>query len=450
MDTLKLKTGRRAKKASVASICKVAVLGRPRSEINFAEVLQSSWRPSALLAANEGGVGEDVKLLEADLVAEADVLSLAANERGEQLLVPYVERQVEALVAGGGTMLTLQVFDLQAANEMVAHYNGLLARLKRTITGIMGLGTAGIPIYYRHPDANPDHVDSREYGRAEDLRAGPDGLYGKLSYNEFGARLLESVKGLRISPTWYLRPLQGDTHTPPRTRPVMLKSLGLTQFPNIPTAVGVNEQPQSQANKKMKSLMTLFLNLLGFNEARVKATIDGGDDAVSLTEAKTALETQLTAANEAKKVPGLEAEVEKLKTEKDKVDENLKAANEAVTSFRQRIAEDEVEAAIADGRIKPCEKSERLKKLVEAADFAVACNELSEIAEGSALKTRSATDGLAKQQSDGLMAANEAADKFKQLVNEYIANGMGYDQAWAAAENSSDGKKLLELSRARS
>jgi hypothetical protein len=403
-----------------------------------------------LLACNEEAPEhahpENTALIVPETVADPESLIVAANESGEQLLVPFVERSVNAMKPDGTQVKSLQVFDAVAANEIVDKYNSTLAKLKRTITGLLGMGTSGIPVYYRHPDGNPDHVDRREYGLAENLRVGADGLYGRIAYNEFGERLLKEVKGLRISPVWYLRPLPGSKDLS-KTRPHQLLSLGLTQFPNIRNAVAVNEDPNSTKNKKTMhpELLKALLKLLAFNEARIEATINGGSDAISITEAQNAFAPFATAANEAPKIPDLEKQVSDLTASNEAAETKATEIEAQLTEYKGLLAANEVESAISAGKIKPAEKDARIKALVEAEDFTVACNELDALEDGKAVKTTSVTQDLAHQQSKGLMAANEASEQFQKLVAANEAEGMSYDAAWAAAERSTEGQKLVAV-----
>jgi len=425
---------------------KVAVLGRKSPLSHFATYLQTTISGKRLLAANEADENShDKDSLECAFIENPDVLTLASNESGKALLVPFCQEFVNAILPNGEKKKVLQVFDEDAAQEIVSEYNGMLNRFKRTITGLLGIGSVGIPIYYRHPDADPDHIDNREYGRADALEVGVDGLYGVKEYNEFGERLLKEVQGLKISPTWWLREITGYRLTPGSvaTRPRKLKSIGLTQFPNIRTAVAVNENPQSKKTMKPELLKAL-LALLAFPNERIDATINGEPDAISITEVNNAFAPFTTASNEAQRIPDLEKQINDLTAEKTTAETELTAANEAIVGFKETLAANEVEAALSAGKIAPSEKDERIKTLVEATDFAVACNELSEIKDGAAVKNKSVTGNLAQQQSEGMLAANEAQDQFNDLV-EANRKDCSYDAAYNKTANSPEGKKLLKV-----
>ena len=421
---------------------RVAFVGRALCGLNFATYLKRFATRSDLLACNESDDLPEDGLAEVELAEDPEILLTASNETGEQMLVPFVEQKVTAVWPNGTKLETLQVFDSEAAHGLVNEYNSTLAKLKRTITGLLGIGTTGIPIYYRHPDAKPDHVDSREYGRAENLRVGEDGLYGIVAYNEFGGRLLENVKGLKMSPTWFVRPIP-NTKDPIRSRPRRIKSIGLTQFPNIPSAVAVNEKPTTHTMKP--DLLKALLTLLAFSNERIDATINGDSDAISITEAQSAFAPFATAANEAKKIPDLEKKVTDLTASNEANETKATDAEKVMVEYKGLLAANEVEAAISSGKIKPCDKDAEVKKLVEAEDFAVACNELSGLEEGGAMKTKSKTDGLAQEQNEGALAANEAQIQFNDLVAANEAKGLKYEQAYTVAEKSPEGKKLLAI-----
>jgi hypothetical protein len=466
---------------------RVAVIGRKSLENDFAtglrrfatglrHTLRFTGAPGSMIAANEAEEGAQVEVLETTFTEDPEVLPVAANEAGEQLIVPFVEQRVKAILPNEEKVETVQVFDATAANEIVSTHNSLLQRLKRTITGRLGFGTAEIPVYYRHPDANEEHADRREYGTLSNLRVGEDGLYGVIAYNEFGQQLLENVKNLRISPTWKLRALSDDLT---RTAPRRLLSLGLTQFPNIPTAVAVNENTEHQKN--MKDLLKALLAALSFSNERIEATVNGGADAVSITEGTNALGAVVTAANErdeamtaangyfdvqmaimkflgytdeeidaAREDSSAAPEVSDMITRlEEKLGASATAANENA-ELRKLVAANEVEAAISSGKIKPAEKDDHIQKLVDAEDFATACNELSDLEEQSAIKTqrRTSTKDLGARDSQELTAANEAQEKFNGLIADRKSKGLSHTDAYNSVAASAEGKQLLETIRA--
>lgn len=382
-----------------------------------------------LVFANEAEVVDS----KAEIAAPTDEDFVIAANDAEQLLVPYGDFSYS--LPGVGRVK--QIFDREAAQAIVSANEGIVNKLLRSVTG--RFGTASIPIYYRHPDHNPgEHVDRREYGHVNKLRAGEDGLYGKIEWaGEFANELLQQVKSLKISPRWKMRPLSENSYTPRQ-----LVSIGLTQFPNLKTAVAVNEQPKPNTN--MNELLKYLLTTLGFANERVQATSDGGPDAVSLTEIKTKLGDLQTAANEAARIPDLEKDANKLK----EVEADLTAANERVTKLTEQLAGKEVDAAIGAGKIAANEREAQVKKLTEAEDFEIAANELRAEKPGK-IKVSSVTDNLARQESKEITAANEAQSEFDQLVSTKITGGMSHDAAHSAVSCSTRGKELLKVIRQR-
>ena len=442
MNPNRRKLQKAAKSLFKALLHKTRLLGRGFIFKQFETRLNLFAKGFDFIAANESDESGRTDEFEAVFDDEASLI-LAANDSSEQLIVPYVEQSVKAAAAGGTTAHVLQVFDRTAANEITGEHRNAIARFAASVTGLLGFGSSEIPVYYRHPDQNPKHADRREYGAVSKLRAGNDGLYGVITYNEFGKKLLDQVKGLKISPTWGMRLIDAKS-SPPRARPHTLISLGLTQFPNIPTAVGVNEKPKHTMNPE---LLKRLLALLSFSNERIQATIDGTADAISLSEISATFEPFKTAANEAPKVGQLEKQVETLTTEKTEAEGKLTAASETITGLKSELAAHAVDKAIASGKITPAHKDEQIKKLVGAEDFATACNELGAVKDGKAIKTSSALGDLATDQSQQITAANEAHDKFMQLVAANQKAGMSYNDAWTAADRSELGKKLNEIIR---
>jgi hypothetical protein len=440
---------------------KIGVLTGVSRVVDFATHLQrfatgsgnlpcSSNLPHTLIAANEA---PDASAIDGDLLASApDQLTTAVNESADRLLVPFGDfaYAVELPDANGTArrVTVVQRFDQVAANEIVANYNSAVQKIIRSVTN--GFGSADLPAFYRHPDQNDEHPDNRQYGSVGGLRVGADGLYGRVAYNEHGEALLADVKELKISPVWRMREIESTHRSASHVyRPFRLKSIGLTQFPNIPTAVAVNEKPKTPKPTMKPELLKALLALLSFSNERIDATIKGDPDAISITEATSAFAPFKTAANEAQKLPGLSTELDTAKELASTHETALTAANEENANLRQLVASNEVEAAVAAGKLKPSEREARIKAIVEADDFTTACNELQTIEPQSESKTqrRSDTKNLGARDSEELTAANEAQGKFNALIAARKAAGASHADAYAAVNASPEGQKLLATIR---
>jgi phage I-like protein len=118
-----------------------------------------------------------------------------------------------------------QIVDRESANAMVVEFNSVLGKLGRLFRGA--------PIYRGHPDARPDiWPDDVRYGRINALDARDDGLYGKVAWNDLGVKNKEQGYYVYPSPAWNFKKIDGG-----KIKPNRLKSIGLTNNPNIFEAV---------------------------------------------------------------------------------------------------------------------------------------------------------------------------------------------------------------------
>jgi hypothetical protein len=94
----------------------------------------------------------------------------------------------------------------------------------------------GIPWFIGHPDHDEfrkDYPDKKAYGRIKSLEALDDGLYANVRFGSEGERLVADEAFSSHSVNWYVLP---DKKVRNSFRPYKLKSVGFTNFPNIPVA----------------------------------------------------------------------------------------------------------------------------------------------------------------------------------------------------------------------
>lgn len=331
----------------------------------------------------------------------------------------------------------LQVFDREAAEEIVKAANSLRSRMATTFRGE--------PIYVGHPDepswaqANPA-VRMEAVGRMPEFQVTDAGLKIRHAWNEEGKRLIggEAPVYDSYSPRWGMRPITYQGRK--AFRPVELYSIGLTNRPNIPgTMIGLNEalptDPFSSAKKQttttMKELLIKLLAALGHTVAadtpdesfaglvdtatgKIKDMKPAAEVAAA-NEKLLAAETQLTAARR----------------------EVTTAVNEAATLRTQFAAERSARAAVIvavavnEGRIPEAQRAEWLGKLTaDKADFAAVEGELKKLK--VSINTRSKVDGLGNRRGETIgdksvvTAVNEALQKKMQ------ESGLSRPAAYAA------------------
>jgi hypothetical protein len=331
----------------------------------------------------------------------------------------------------------LQLFDRAAAEEIVKAHNSALAKLTRLVTG----GT--YPVYVGHPDLpGSKDTDKRAYGWIENMRVTPEGLHLSAKWSDAGRELVENAHFKFYSPLWWTKKVKGGI------RPVALKSMGLTNDPNIPVPALANEAAEEIEDRGSEIE----------DEEAAASTIHNPPSTISSTEptnntepmnpeilAALGLEegaspesvlakiTELqTAANEAARVSELETElatangkITELETARGDAEGLTTAANEKVTALEGQIAiaaNHAVQAAVIAGRITPAEAEAKATEILAANDFEAALKELASAP--AKFKTESKTGALGEAKSRLVVAANDesAAARNERAVlvaNEY-------------------------------
>ena len=327
-----------------------------------------------------------------------------------------------------------QKMDIAAANTMVDAFNSAAQRVKRFVTG-----NAGQPVFRGHPD-DPDfskiHEDQQVYGRVDQMEARDDGFYVHIAWANEVWDKLKTEKKWRMSPRWVMRRNADGTYSPKK-----LVSIGLTDKPNMEDAPFANSK-----NTNMNPLLKLLLTKLKFSEARIEATEKATSNAISETEATTALDAVVTAANAAtetakKETADAKAETEKAKADLTAANTKLKDAETSMSNERKARAKLYVDGLVASGKITAAQREETEKKLTEATDFETVSNEVSK--KEPALHTTSQFGDQGKRRPDEsvMTASNEMRSKVYERMNR---TGEDYDHAWNGFAATAEGKKLLE------
>jgi hypothetical protein len=320
----------------------------------------------------------------------------------------------------------LQIFDRAAADAMVANHGGMLNRLASWARG----QAASYPVYVGHPDLpGSKDTDKRAYGWIEGMVAENDGLRLTVKWSDAGRELVENAHFKFYSPLWWTKPVKRGV-----VRPVSLKSMGLTNDPNIPVpalaneaqehgdpsmetqAEGSEENESQQTNDDMKELLLA----LGLEEG---ATME--DALAKIAELKKPAENTdpdaLKKAEDAKAY----AEAEKVKAEEEKVaaENSLTDANKKIVSleaFLTAAANNAVDAAVTAGKITMAEREAKVSELLAANDFATALQDLGKMT--AKVKTTSATGDLGGAKTRMVVAANDASKAAREERAQLVEN----------------------------
>jgi hypothetical protein len=317
--------------------------------------------------------------------------------------------------------LGLQVFGLAEAQSCVESFNEL-AKVP---------GFRGLPVYIGHPDVKgfqDKYRDHSAYGWIAAMTANE--AEGRLDlavqWNGPGAALVANEQFAYFSPLW-LNARRGT-----RLHPVALKSVGLTQEPNIQYLAVACEMAGDEATnqgvpmdlKKLRDwLASRWKHETALESAPNELVIE---EAIALLDAREAeLATHaaaLATANEA--VP------EAVAATLAQVQAELETANESVQAIRAAHSGLLLDVALSDGRITPATRVKWEERF--AANFDATANELALI--DPAMKTKSVTK--AAKPADGTAGPGAAEARRAALVvaaNEVSAANPGLkpEQVWA-------------------
>ena len=365
-------------------------------------------------------------------------LILAANDAAQAILAnaadggsPFAILQPDGFLIPYGEFphkVGLQIFDRAAAEEMVANHNGMLSKLMSWARG----KAASYPVYVGHPDLpGSKDTDKRAYGWIEGMAAENDGLRLQVKWSDAGRELVENAHFKFYSPLWWTKPVKRGV-----VRPVSLKSMGLTNDPNIPVPALANEvdegnaetlktemlkgeeEESQQTNDDMKELLLA----LGLEEG---ATME--DALAKIAELKKPAENYDPEAMKKAEDEKAKAEADKVKAEGEKVaaENSLTAANKKIVSleaFLSAAANNAVDAAVTAGKITMAEREAKVTELLAANDFATALQDLGKL--DAKVKTTSVTGNLGGEKSKLVMASNDAsaaarAERATLVENEF-------------------------------
>jgi len=281
-----------------------------------------------LSAANEATESAELAAANAARAAAAEFVVT----QGETLEVPFGEYPHDDPRVG------VQVLDLEAANAIVASMQSLRGRLAAR--------WGGYPVYVGHPD-DPgfEDGDGSAYGwiMGAHINAANTALVFEVKWTPEGSELVSNARYKYYSPRWGLT-IRDASASNRRTAPCELKSVGLTNRPNIPVPPVSNTKPAvaevGTANQEEDMDPKQLAIALGLAEDATPEQIT--EALAALKQERDDLATQLTEAQAAN------AEADQAKSEAEaKADaEKTNAAN-----ARKSYANELITNAIAAGKV---------------------------------------------------------------------------------------------------
>lgn len=290
----------------------------------------------------------------------------------------------------------------------------------------------GAPVYKGHPDheqfrGQPGHTDTEAVGRVKGLEARADGIFANVKWNERGRGLIENEAFSHPSVNWAMARRTDGTW-----RPVRLKSVGLTNTPNIPVpAITVANEISTEGNKG-NEVMKKIAKRLGLAEDATEEQIDA---ALSQREADLANERTARGSERAARLTA-DRERETAETnfaneqkETNRLKTGLQTAETQLQGARKKAASVLIAAAMTAGKVLPAEKAQWETDFANATDFDAVEKKL-ESAKVKANTQSHRTDNLGTRNATGA----DRRQVIQDFVNERMdKHGEDYTTAYKSA-----------------
>ena len=368
--------------------------------------------PQMVFLANEQPIGHAIDLILGQGLEELHLPNISQGDfnHGEHqsvVRIPYGEFM-------NGKYL--QVID-RKAGEAIAKYfaNHQIDR--------------GLPVYIGHPDHKDfrdQHTDGSSYGWVVNIEPADEGLDLTVDWNEAGVYLYKQKRFKSASPNMRFNLLRAML-SGNRISPSRIKSLGLTNNPNIPgTDLGneamddeaISNQPNPQEGNKFMEREELITLLELANEATDQEITDALGKLVENGKAlELANEKIETLGKDHAKLTIVSDQLDAANTKLDGVTKELELANEKSANLI-------LDAAIEDGKITPANKPawlDRFKTDPAAAEVELANEKIP-------LPTKSKTADL---DLGGKANAHNKQSQILELANERMEDkGCDWDTAY--------------------
>lgn len=323
----------------------------------------------------------------------------------------------------------VQIFDRESAQAMANDMASLLGKLSR--------GFRGIPVYAGHPD-HPDqrlaaqYPDRKARGWITEIVVGDNSARFLVSYNSLGKGEVEDAQWAGYSPLWLMQPAANQRG---KFRPMILKSMALTNNPNMPVkpliVANEEEPPAPLPNPTPMKTETL---------AKLKKLLklpDDADDAALDQAANDYLDKALAPAP----APEVKPEIKKEDDEEDdkKVIPAAAAANEAISAMRGALINFGLDQLIMTGRLPASRRDIEHATLVACANDAAITAHLDTLRGAKpVMQTKPVHSANIATQKPAFTAANVDTDRARQrteAVNAIKAErpGISGTVAWGMA-----------------
>jgi len=300
----------------------------------------------------------------------------------------------------------MQVVTERTLSNIVANYKSLL--------GKMGRRFLGVPIFIGHPDdpqmrGNTGHTDTKAYGWVQDLKVMSNELWVKPKWSEEGQKLISNAHYRFFSASWFANPLGAGNFEPTR-----LRSIGLTNHPNIPGEALANEQHHTM---KLPQWIKTLLAKLGFSNEQIVA-LEGESQTGAPTEAQilAKADAYILASNEATTLRGSNATLTAdLATAKQQLKDSQTTATQHETAFaneRRSHAKLLVASGIRDGKIPPTQSGDWETQFSNSFDTTV-----TKLASAPVLLP---VAGRKHAEDKGTETGTKKADQIAQFSNENL------------------------------
>lgn len=365
-----------------------------------------------------------------------------------------------AVIAGGFTLMQpdgfeieygeyphsvgVQVFDRESAQLMANELASLLGQVKR--------GFRGVPVYAGHPD-HPDqrmaaqYPDRKARGWIKEIIVGETSARFISAYNELGKGEVEDAQWAGYSPLWLMQPVANARG---RFRPVILKSMALTNNPNMPVRplIVANEDESGQASPA--DLETPKTPMKPETLAKLKKLLNLADDADE-TALDTAVNSYCDTAAEKPAVPEKkEPPAEEKKEEEipaaaanDAFQLAIAAANTAVENMRLTRIDFALDQLVTSGRLPLANRDATRSSLVACAnEFALSAQLNTLRGSKPTLQTKLTHSADLAKEKGQVIAANDGAarSRMRQEAVEAVTKekpGISQTLAWGIAASRS-------------
>lgn len=329
----------------------------------------------------------------------------------------------------------VQIFDRESAQAMANDMASLLGKLSR--------GFRGIPVYAGHPD-HPDqrlaaqYPDRKARGWITEMVVGDNSARFLVSYNSLGKSEVEDAQWAGYSPLWLMQPAANQRG---KFRPMILKSMALTNNPNMPVKplIVANEDEPTAPLPNPTPMKTETLAKL---KKLLKLPEDADDTALDQA-ANAYLDKALTPAP----APEVKPEVKKEDDEEEEDDEeddkkvipDAAAANEAIAAMRTARIDFALDSLIITGRLPASRRDTERATLVACANEADLTAKIDSLRGAKpVLQTKPVHAANIATQKPAFTAANVDTDRARQrteAVNAIKAErpGISGTVAWGMA-----------------